>query len=252
MLAIRSGPAFAGADALRVVLYGKGGHGSRPETTIDPVVMAAATVLRLQTIVSREISGTQTAVVTVGALRAGTKENIIPDDAELLISVRSFEPEVRQRTLDAIGRIVRAEANASGAERAPEITLMHGFPAVINDPGGVARTRPALDAVGEHLLFDPGLVTGSEDVGLLASAAEAPCVFWLLGGADPADFAGAHSADEVMARTAQLPSNHSPLFAPVIEPTLTTGVAALVAAARSWLPPGAPATTPARTATRAG
>jgi hypothetical protein len=118
----------------------------------------------------------------------------------------------------------------------------------------VARTRPALDAVvGEHPVFDPGLVTGSEDVGLLASAAGAPCVFWLLGGADPADFAGAHSADEVMARVAQLPSNHSPLFAPVIEPTLTTGVAALVAAARTWLPPGtAAATTPARTATRAG
>jgi metal-dependent amidase/aminoacylase/carboxypeptidase family protein len=202
------------------------------------VVMAAATVLRLQTIVSREISGTQTAVVTVGALRAGTKENIIPDDAELLISVRSFEPEVRQRTLDAIGRVVRAEANASGAERAPEITLMHGFPAVINDTGGVARTRPALDAVvGEHRVFDPGLVTGSEDVGLLASAAGAPCVFWLLGGADPADFAGAHSADEVMARVAQLPSNHSPLFAPVIEPTISSGVRAMLAAALAWLVP---------------
>src|SRR3954467_6170688 len=136
MLAIRSGPAFAGADALRVVMYGKGGHGSRPETTIDPVVMAAATVLRLQMIVSREIGGTETAVVTVGALRAGTKANIIPDDAELLISVRSFEPEVRQRTIDAIGRIVRAEADASGAERPPEITLMHGFPAVVNDAAG--------------------------------------------------------------------------------------------------------------------
>jgi amidohydrolase len=244
MLAIRSGPAFAGADGLRVVIYGKGGHGSRPETTIDPVVMAAATVLRLQTIVSREIGGTQTAVVTVGAMRAGTKENIIPDDAELLISVRSFEPEVRQRTLDAIGRIVHAEASASGAERPPEITLMHGFPPVVNDAAGVARTRPALDAVvGEHRVFDPGLVTGSEDVGLLASGAGAPCVFWLLGGADPAEFAGAHSAEELMARVAQLPSNHSPLFAPVIEPTLTTGVAALVAAARTWLPSGVAAST---------
>ena len=238
MLAIRSGPAFAAADALRVVIYGKGGHGSRPETTIDPVVMAAATVLRLQTIVSREVGGTQTAVVTVGAMRAGTKENIIPDDAELLISVRSFEPEVRQRTLDAIGRIVRAEANASGAERPPEITLRHGFPALVNDAAAVARTRPALEAVvGATRVFDPGLVTASEDVGLLASAAGAPCVYWLLGGADGAEFVGTRSADEVMARVAQLPSNHSPLFAPVIEPTLTTGVAALVAAARTWLPP---------------
>jgi hippurate hydrolase len=192
--------------------------------------------------------------VTVGALRAGTKENIIPDDAELLISVRSFESEVRQRTLDAIGRIVRAEATASGAERLPDITLMYSFPAVVNDAAGVSRTRPALETVvGEHRVVDPGLVTGSEDVGLLASAAEAPCVFWLLGGADPAEFVGAHSADEVMARMAQLPSNHSPVFAPVIEPTLTTGVAALVAAARTWLPPSEAApVSPARTATPAG
>jgi amidohydrolase len=245
MLAVRSGPAFAAADALRIVLYGRGGHGSRPEVTIDPVVMAAATVLRLQTIVSREIAGTQTAVVTVGALRAGTKENIIPDDAELMVSVRSFEPEVRQRTLDAIERIVRAEATASGAERDPEVRLVYGFPAVVNDAVAVARTRPALATVaGNHRIFDPGLITGSEDVGLLASAAGAPCVYWLLGGADPAEFAGAHSAEDVMARVAQLPSNHSPLFAPVIEPTLTTGVAALVAAARTWLPLGGAATIP--------
>lgn len=238
-LAVRSGPAFAAADGLRVVMYGRGGHGSRPETTVDPVVMAAATVLRLQTVVSREIAGTETAVITVGALRAGTKENIIPDEAELLISIRTFEPEVRQRTLQAIERIVHAEAMASGADRSSTLTPIHGFPAVVNDGPAVARTRPAFDAlVGPGRVFDHGLVTGSEDVGLLASAASAPCVFWLLGGADPAQFMNAHSPDEVMARMAQLPSNHSPLFAPVIEPTLTTGVKALVAAARTWLRPG--------------
>jgi amidohydrolase len=241
-LAIRSGPAFAAADAVRVVLHGRGGHGSRPETTVDPVVMAAATVMRLQTIASREVAGTQTAVVTVGALRAGTKENIIPDEAELLISMRTFEPEVRRRTLEAIERIVRAEASASGAERDPTITVLHGFPAVVNEPGAVARTRPAFEAlVGPGRVFDPGLVTGSEDVGLLAAAAGAPCVFWLLGGADPAAFAEARSAEAVMARVAQLPSNHSPLFAPVIEPTLSTGVAALLAAARTWLHADEPA-----------
>lgn len=236
-LAVRPGPAFAAADALRVVLYGRGGHGSRPETTVDPVVMAAATVMRLQTIVSREIAGVDTAVVTVGALRAGTKENIIPDEAELLLSMRTFEPEVRQRTLDAITRIVRAETTASGAEREPDVTLFDSFPAVVNDPGAVARTRPAFeDVVGAQRVFDPGLVTGSEDVGLLASAAGAPGVFWLLGGADPAQFADMHTAEQIMARVAQLPSNHSPLFAPAIEPTISTGVAALVAAARVWLP----------------
>jgi amidohydrolase len=235
-LAVRPGPFFAAADALRVVLYGSGGHGSRPETTVDPVVMAAATVLRLQTIVSRETAGTDAAVVTVGALRAGTKENIIPDQAELLISVRSFDPQVRQRTLAAIERIVRAEANASAAQRDPEIELFDSFPALVNDPAAVQRTRPALEAlVGAGRIFDPGLVTASEDVGLLASAADVPCVFWLLGGSDPGQFAGANGAEQIAARMAQLPSNHSPLFAPVIDPTLSTGVSALVAAARVWL-----------------
>jgi hippurate hydrolase len=237
-LAVRPGPAFAAADALRVVLYGKGGHGSRPETTIDPVVMAAATVLRLQTIASREVAATDAAVVTVGALRAGTKENIVPDEAELLISVRTFEPQVRRRTLDAIERIVRAEASASGAEREPKIELFDSFPALVNDPAAVARTRVAFEALlGADRVLDPGLVTGSEDVGVLASAAEAPCVYWVLGGADPADFAEARSTADVIARVVRLPSNHSPLFAPVIEPTLSTGVAALVAAAREWLGP---------------
>ena len=235
-LAVRPGPFFAAADALRVVLYGSGGHGSRPETTVDPVVMAAATVLRLQTIVSRETAGTDAAVVTVGAMRAGTKENIIPDEAELLISVRSFDPQVRQRTLAAIERIVRAEASASAAQRDPEIELFDSFPALVNDPAAVAKTRPALEAlVGADRVFDPGLVTASEDVGLLASAADAPCVFWLLGGSDPAQFAGARTAEQIAGRMAQLPSNHSPLFAPVIEPTLSTGVSALVTAAHVWL-----------------
>jgi amidohydrolase len=236
-LAVRSGPAFAAADAVRVVLFGRGGHGSRPETTVDPVVMAAAAVMRLQTIVSREVAGTDTAVVTIGALHAGTKENIIPDRAELLMSIRSFDPAVRRRTLDAIERIVRAEAEASGAERVPEVTVFDGFPAVVNDPEAVARTMPALHtAVGPDKVFDPGLVTGSEDVGLLATAAGAPCVYWLLGGADPALFAAARGREELMARVAQLPSNHSPLYAPVIEPTLSVGVGALVSAARTWLP----------------
>jgi amidohydrolase len=236
-LAVRSGPAFAAADAVRVVLFGRGGHGSRPETTVDPVVMAAATVMRLQTIVSREVAGTDTAVVTIGAVHAGTKENIIPDRAELLLSIRSFDPAVRRRTLDAIERIVRAEAQASGAERIPEVTVFDGFPAVVNDEQAVQRTLPALRAtVGTGMVFDPGLVTGSEDVGLLATAAGAPCVFWLLGGADPALFGGASGREDLLARIAELPSNHSPLYAPVIAPTLSVGVDALVSAARTWLP----------------
>ena len=235
-LGLRSGPAFAATDTLRVTLYGEGGHGSRPEATIDPVVMAAHTVLRLQTVVSREVAGTDTAVLTVGALQAGTKANIIPDQAELLLNVRTYEVAVRQRVLDSITRVVEGEAQVAGARRPPRIELLESAPAVVNHAAGAARTRPALETVvGPNRLIDPGPVTGSEDVGVLAEAADAPLVFWLLGGADPAAFADATGIDQMQALVAALPSNHSPLFAPVIDPTLDIGVRALVAAARTWL-----------------
>ncbi len=233
---LRPGPAFAATDSLRVTLYGTGGHGSRPETTVDPVVMAAATVMRLQGIVAREISGNDTAVVTVGALNAGSKNNIIPDRAELLLSVRTFDTVVRERVLAAIERIVRAEAQASGAPREPQIEITESAPAVINDPDAAERIRAALaGVVGVERVLDPGPVTGSEDVGVLAAAAGAPLVFWLLGGADPSAFAGAADPRELARVAGSLPSNHSPRYAPVEQPTISVGVAALAAAARQWL-----------------
>ena len=234
MLALRAGPAFAGTDSMRITLHGSGGHGSRPETTVDPIVMAAATVMRLQTVVSREIAGTDTAVLTIGTLRAGTKENIIPDRAELGLNIRSYDPAVRERILAAVERITRAEAAASSAPAEPEFELIDSFPVLVNDEAAVARTRPVLGEVAP--VVDPGLVTGSEDVGLFATEAGVPCVYWILGGADPAAFAGATSREELLAGVAAQPSNHSPFYAPVVEPTLSVGVAALVAAARHWLP----------------
>ncbi|MFH8978777.1 amidohydrolase [Streptomyces sp. NPDC017890] len=236
-LGLRPGPAFAASDSLTVVLHGKGGHGSRPEATVDPVVMAAATVLRLQGVVSREIAGSSTAVLTVGALHAGTRGNIIAERAELRLSVRTFDPHVRQDVLAAVERIVRAEATASAAPREPDITLTESFPAVINDPDACARTQEAfVTGLGPDLVVDPGPVTGSEDVGILATAASAPCVYWLLGGADPQVFAPAKTLEEVARIAHGLPSNHSPHYAPVLEPTLTTGINALVFAAHAWMP----------------
>jgi hippurate hydrolase len=235
-LAVRAGAAFAAADSLRVTIFGRGGHGSRPEVTVDPVVMAAATVLRLQTIASREVAGTETAILTVGALRAGAKENIIPDDAELLISLRTFDLKVRQRVLDAISRIVHGEAITAGAPRPPEVEMTGSFPAVVNDAAAVDRTRTVFSALlGPDRVFDPGVVTGSEDVGLLATAADAPCAFWLLGGGVPQDFRQARSVDEIMEVLGTVPSNHSPLYAPVPRPTIDVGVAAMVGATREWL-----------------
>jgi amidohydrolase len=240
LLGVTAGPAFAAADALRVVLHGKGGHGSRPESAVDPVLMAAATVLRLQAIVSRELPAADAAVVTVGALHAGTAANIIPDQAELLLSVRTFDPAVRGKILAAIERIVAAEAAASAAPAAPEITSLGTFPVVVNDAAACAKVSEAFAAgIGPGLVLDPGPVTGSEDVGLLATASGAPCAYWLLGSADPALFAGIASLAEAKAIIDTLPSNHSPLFAPLPEPTLRTGIAALTSAARAWLAPSA-------------
>jgi hippurate hydrolase len=237
MIGLRAGPSFAASDTLRVILHGRGAHGSRPEVSVDPVVMAAATVMRLQTVVSREVAATETAVLTIGALRAGTKENIIPDDAEMLMSIRTFDPAVRETVMAAIERIVNGEAAAAGAPKPPEIANTMSFPTVINDADAVARTRRAFEAeFGASHVADPGPVTGSEDVGLLAQGAGAPCVYWLLGGADPKAFAGATDVAAIQKIVQSLPSNHSPRFAPVIEPTLHTGVTALIRAAHTWLP----------------
>ena len=243
VLGVHGGNAMAAADALRVVLHGSGGHGSRPETTVDPILMAAATVLRLQGIVAREVAASETAVLTVGALRAGTAANIIPDQAELLLSLRSFNDTVRDTMRAAIDRIIRAEAAASGAPKEPEITTTVSFPVLVNDPAASARLAEVFNA-GVGLALDPGPVTGSEDVGLLATAADVPCVYWFLGGSDPALFTGVTTVEEARTIVDGLPSNHSPLFAPVIEPTLRTGISALTAAARCYLPGGRPPVPP--------
>jgi hippurate hydrolase len=201
--------------------------------------MAAATVMRLQGVVSRELAPAETAVLTVGALRAGTAPNIIPDQAELLLSLRHFNDAVRDKARAAIDRIIQAEAAASGAPKDPEIITEVSFPVLVNDAAGSARLAERFNA-GVGLTLDPGPVTGSEDVGLLATAAGVPCVYWFLGGSDPELFAGVTSVEEARAIVDRLPSNHSPLFAPVPEPTIRTGIAALTAAARVWLADGAP------------
>ena len=235
-LGVRPGPSFAASDSLKITIFGHGGHGSRPETTVDPIVLAASVVLRLQTIVSREIAATDTAVVTIGSIRSGEVSNIIPDSAELQLSIRTFEPAVRTKVLDAIERIVRGEAATAGASREPAIETLHSFPAVVNDADAITRITAAFGkALPQVMVVDPGVITGSEDVGILATEAGAPCAYWILGGGDPAHFAGLSTIPELVAKVSELPSNHSPLFAPVISPTLQVGISALTVAARSWL-----------------
>ncbi|WP_405858931.1 amidohydrolase [Streptomyces sp. NBC_00090] len=237
-LGTRPGPVMAASDSLRVTLFGRGGHGSSPETAVDPVVMAAAVVMRLQTVVSREIGASQTAVVTVGSLHAGTKENIIPDTAELRINIRSTTPAVRDRILAAVTRIVRAEAAASGAPREPEIVPFNSFPVTVNDGPATALVQSALaGALGEGRVFTlPQVITGSEDFGVFGTALGVPSVFWHFGGADPALYEGVDPGsllEDGLPDT--VPANHSPHFAPVPVPTIPLGVTALLAAAAHWL-----------------
>jgi hippurate hydrolase len=203
-----------------------------PQASIDPVVMAAATVMRLQTIVSREVAPSDAVVVTIGALQAGTKENVIPDEAVIKLNVRTFDDAVRTRVLAAIERIVNAEAQASGAPKPPELTTLDRYRMVQNDPDATHRV---LDAFRGH--FDADRVTGtkpttaSEDFGSFGAEWPAPSVFWFVGGTDPTLYAKLKSEN----RLGELPTNHNPRFAPVIRPTLETGVEALVVASQAWL-----------------
>lgn len=232
-IGVRSGTQMAASDGLTVTLLGRGGHGSRPHATIDPVVMAAATVMRLQTIVSREVDPRDVAVVTVGSIHAGLKNNIIPAEATLELSLRYPDDEARVRVLEKVERVVRAEAQASGADEEPVIRIDHSLPPTINDVHATARLTLAFDkAFGDGTVVDPGMFTGSEDVSWFARESGVPLVFWFWGGVDPQAFAEAKAAGTI---DRDIPTNHSPFFAPVLQPTLTRGIDALVVAAREFL-----------------
>jgi amidohydrolase len=227
-----SGPITSAADSLQIRLFGRGAHGSMPQASIDPVVMAAATVMRLQTIVSRETAATEAAVVTVGVLQAGTKENVIPDEALIKLNVRTFDAGVRKHVLEAIERIANAEAAASGAPRTPEITPLDNYPLNVNDKAASDRVRDALRRhFGADQVHHTGPAPASEDFGCFGTAWDVPSVFWFVGGTDPQVYAKAKAEGRVN----ELPVNHSPYFAPVIHPTLETGVEAIVAGALAWL-----------------
>jgi amidohydrolase len=232
-IGVRGGTQMAASDGLTVTLLGRGGHGSRPHSTIDPVVMAAATVMRLQTIVSREVDPRDVAVVTVGSIHAGLKNNIIPAEAKLELSLRYPDDEARSRVLAKVERVVRAEAQASGAEEEPVIEIDHSLPPTINDVHATARLTLAFDAAfGEGTVVDPGMFTGSEDVSWFAREAGVPLVFWFWGGIDVQKYADAKAGGTI---DRDIPTNHSPYFAPVLQPTLGRGVDALVVAAREFL-----------------
>ncbi len=225
-IAISSGPMLAGANSLRVTFHGIGAHGSSPALGKDPVVMASEFVVLAQSIVSRQISAQTPAVLTVGTFHAGTKNNIIPDDAVLGISMRFYADDVRKKLLEGITRTANGVAVAYGvaSDRMPEVSLLESTVPTVNDAVLSERMRKvAVQALGAERVDKATPVMGSEDVGYFALDGKIPFVFFWLGAADPQKFAAAKSGGPA------LPSNHSPLFAPVYEPTIRTGVTAMSA-----------------------
>jgi amidohydrolase len=229
MVSITPGVYNTNADSVRITIYGKGGHGSMPQTAIDPIVIAARTILALQTIVSREVKPGEMAVVTVGYIQAGTKNNIIPDHAEMGLTIRTRKDDVRKQILAAITRITKAEAAAAGAPREPLVDHYEGTDLVYNNPALAERLRAPLEAaLGKDKVVTAEPITPSEDFSFF-TAQGVPGFYFSLGGADPEKFAQAKAAGTT------LPSNHSPLFAPDVDPALHAGIIAEVAVLRNLL-----------------
>jgi amidohydrolase len=227
-----SGPVLSAADSMRVTVYGRGAHGSMPQAAVDPVVLAAMIVVRLQTVVAREVPPTETAVLTVGSIRAGTKSNVIPDSAQLQLNLRTYSDATRSLMLNAIRRIVTAECHASDSPRDPEFELFDRFPLTDND---AATTERVASAFADFFADRAGPVSpqaASEDFSDIPNALGVPYTYWCIGGIDPDIYDRAERAGRV---AQDIPVNHSASFAPVVQPTLDIGTQALVVAALAWL-----------------
>jgi len=227
----RPGAIMSAADNFKITIYGTGGHGSMPHFTIDPVVIASHIVVRLQTIVSREVPPDETAVVTVGALQAGMAENVISDEAVLKVNIRSVSAEWRQRILASVKRIVQAECLAGNCPKDPTIEPTSSFPLTVNAGKLVEQIGHSFrQYFGDDYVPNMQKVLGSEDFGILGSSISRPYCFWFFGGYDPAVWSEMQNGPPT-----NTPVNHSPYFAPVIQPTLKTGVDAMVVAALTFV-----------------
>ena len=227
-----AGPILSAADSVRVTVHGRGAHGSMPQASVDPVVLAAMIVVRLQTVVSRETRPGEPVVVTVGSVLAGTKSNVIPDHAVIELNVRTYSEQTRAATLAAIRRIVNAECEASGSPQPAEFEMFDRFPLTDNDATVTGRVAEAFaDYFGDRSRPLP-MQTASEDFSDIPKALGVPYTYWGIGGIDPDTYRKAEKAGRV---AQDIPVNHSANFAPVIQPTLDTGTEALVVAALAWL-----------------
>ena len=221
------GYAMASATSIDIKIKGIGGHGSAPETTKDPIVVAAQVVMALQTIVSRENSPLEPAVVTVGSIHGGTRYNIIPDEVNLQLTVRTYKEDVRKHILASIERIVKGVAMTAGIpeDRAPVVKVSEGTGSTYNDPQLIERLVVTFkQALGEENVVKMPPMMASEDFGYFSMDHKIPTTIFWLGASDPAKVKASRESGVA------LPGLHSALFAPVPEPTLRTGVKAMTSA----------------------
>lgn len=234
-VATKKGPCLAGKNTFEVVVFGRGGHGASPQLCIDPVVISAHIIVRLQTIISREIDPNQMLLITCGSIQAGDSPNVIPDQAVLKVDIRANSPDVLQHAVTSFRRIVHAECEAAGATTPkPSIIQIEDVPPLVCDNDVVAAiTNQFEHFFGHDHVERMSSVTASDDFSILAPDG-VPYAYWSFGGADQKTWEKAR--DE--GRSNELPSNHSPSYAPVINPTLETGTHALALAALTFLAPG--------------
>jgi amidohydrolase len=230
----RVGPTLSAADSMRITVHGRGAHGSMPQASVDPVVLAAMIVVRLQTVISREVQPGEPAVLTVGSVQAGTKSNVIPDHAVIALNVRSYDEHTRAAILEAIRRIVTAECEASRSPQPPDFELFDRFPVTENDAEVTEKVAAAFRSQFGEQARELPLQTASEDFSDIPGALGIPYTYWGIGGIDPGSYERARAAGKI---AEDIPVNHSATFAPVIQPTLDTGTSALVVAALAWLAP---------------
>ncbi|WP_129661395.1 M20 family metallopeptidase [Rothia uropygialis] len=228
-----AGPMLSMADSIHITVHGRGSHGSMPHLSVDPVVLAASIVLRLQSIVSREVEPGEFAVVTVGAFNSGTQANVIPDRAELRLNIRTYDHDVRNRVIASIERIVRGECAAAGSPEDPEFEYYDQFPLTENDADVTDRVSQAFSSgFDDGVLQEGSPATASEDFSELPDAFGVPYCYWFFGGADEKKYADAVKNGRLQE---DIPANHSPFFYPVIHPTIETGTRAQVLAALEYL-----------------
>ncbi|WP_067701635.1 amidohydrolase [Nocardia jejuensis] len=233
----KPGTLMAASDSVRITFTGRGGHASQPHTAVDPLLMAATLVVRLQALSARQAAHASSPVLTAGALHAGTRPNIIAETSEVLLSLRTFSDSSRAAMIEDIRRLVASEAAGAGAPKDPEVEFYDHFPVTVNTPGDTERVMADLTAAGVPVFPLANPITGSEDFGAFATAAGCPSVFWHIGGIDLATFTEADQQQMLAEGSlpAHLPSNHSPLFAPEPGQTVPAAIAAMVAAARAEL-----------------